>query len=259
VLVVGDVGQLFYSNRAARALLGDLYVGKPMLSVLRAHRLAPAAGLSAAHDLDRVVIGGSLFRQNVIAPRAGSPGQASRVFWLRKYGEEEMRIDRAGRDALTGLYNRKSFERDLRRQVHEATSNAPVSLALWSLDHFKETCEQYGDRVGDDLLREFANAIGDRIRPDDGFYRLDGETFAIIYPGADASGAESAVQRVLYALSEQTIEAGDMAFRISASVGLTTARLREVPAALMARADAALYSAKDGGGNCCVTAGPEER
>jgi len=245
--------------RQARALLGDLYVGKPMLSVLRSHRLVPAAGLSAARNIERVVLGDSLFHQNVVAPRMGAHVQASRVFWLRKFTEDEVRADRAGRDSLTGLHNRKTFERDLRRQVHEATTNAPAAIALWSLDHFKATCDEYGEQVGDQLLRSFANALAEQIRPGDCLYRLDGETFAIVYPGADLIRAESAVQRLLLALGGQTVEAAGLAFNISASVGLTVAKPREATAALMARADAALHSAKDGGGGCCITAAPEAK
>lgn len=259
VLIVGDVGQLFYANRAANALLGELYVGKPMLSLLRSHRLVPAAGLAAAKNLERVVLGETAFHQTVLAPRMGRHGEASRVFWLRKFTEDEARADRAGRDSLTGVHNRRTFERDLRRQVHEATTNAPVALALWSIDHWKEICDEHGEQVGDQLLRSFAIALGEQIRPGDGFYRLDGETFAVVFPGADLAGAESAVQRLLLGLGGQTLEILGEALSIGASAGVTVAKPREGMATVMARADAALYAAKDGGGGCVVAAPPEAK
>ena len=259
VLIVGDVGQLFYSNRAANALLGELYVGKPMLSLLRSHRLISAAGLAAAPNRERVLLDDALFHQNVLAPRMGRHGEASRLFWLRKFTEDEIRGDRASRDALTGALNRRTFERDLRRQIHEATSSAPVALALWSLDQFKEICDEHGEPAGDQLLRAFASALGEQIRPGDGFYRLDGETFAILFPGADLAGAESAVQRLLLGLGGQTLEIEGEAVAICASAGVTVAKPREGMAAVMARADAALYAARDGGGGCVVPAPPEAK
>jgi diguanylate cyclase (GGDEF)-like protein len=259
VLIVGDVGQLFYSNRAARALLGELYVGKPMLSLLRSHRLISAAGLAAARDLERVVVGDTLFHQNVVAPKIGYGGAASRVFWLHRFTEDEARADRASRDSLTGVLNRRTFDRDLRRQIAEATTSAPVSLALWSLDHFKEISDEHGEHVGNSMLRSFAGALGEQIRPGDGFYRLDGETFAILFPGADLPGAESAVQRLLLGLGHQTVDVDGDELPITASAGVTVAKPREGLAAVMARADAALYSAKDGGGGCVVPAEPEPK
>ena len=259
VLIVGDVGQLFYSNRAANALLGELYVGKPMLALLRSHRLIAAAGLAAARNLERVLLGDALFHQSVLLPRMGQHGQASRVFWLRKFSEDEVRADRASRDALTGVLNRRTFERDLRRQIHEATSSAPVALALWSVDHFKEICDEHGELVGDQLLRSFATALGEQIRPGDGFYRLDGETFAILFPGADLAGAETAVQRLLLGLGGQMLETLGEALPIGASAGVTVAKPREGMAAVMARADGALHAAKDGGGGCVVPMAPETK
>jgi len=252
VLIVGDVGQLFYSNRTANELLGELYVGKPMLTLLRSHRLISVGGLATAKNRERVVLGDLQFHQSVLAPRMGSHGEASRLFWLRKFTDEEARADRASRDALTGVLNRRTFERDLRRQIQEATASAPVSLSLWNLDHFKEICDEHGESTGDDVLRAFAGALGERIRPGDGFYRLDGETFAILFPGADLPGAESAVQRLLLGLGGPTVEVEGDSIAISASAGVTVAKPREGTAALMARADAALYAARDGGGGCCV-------
>ncbi len=259
VLIVGDVGELFYANRAANALLGELYVGKPMLALLRSHRLVPASGLAAAQKIERLSVGPMLFHQSVLAPRMGTPGQTCRVFWLHKFTEDEVRADRARRDSLTGLLNRRTFERELAQHTREATASAPVSVALWSLDQFKETCDDHSDAAGDELLRSFAAALGEQIRPGDGFYRLDGDGFAVIYPGTDLPGAESAVQRLLIGLSGKTVETEGEKHAVAASVGVTVAKPRESISALMARADEALYTAKESGGGCCVVRAPEAK
>jgi diguanylate cyclase (GGDEF)-like protein len=259
LLIVGDVGELFYANRAANELLGELYVGKPMLNLLRSHRLVPASGLAAAQKVDRLQVGQQLFHQSVLAPRMGAHGQTCRLFWLHKFTEEESRVDRARRDALTGLLNRRSFERDLGQLVRDATSSAPVAVSLWSLDHLKDACDEHGDAFGDQLLKAFASALGERIRPSDGFYRLDGDVFAVVYPGADLPGAESAAQRLLIGLAEQEFEIDGESHRCSASVGVTVARGREAVSSLMARADEALYAAVEGGGGCWVVPAPETK
>jgi diguanylate cyclase (GGDEF)-like protein len=259
LVIVGDVGELFYGNRAANVLLGDLYVGKPMLNLLRSHKLIPPSGLAAAKRIDRLQIGQTLYRQSVLSPKMGRHAQTSRMFWLQKYTEDEARADRARRDALTGLLNRRAFERDLSHHTRESTNSSPVALALWCIDHFKEICDERGDAAGDALLRAFATALGEQIRPGDGFYRLDGDTFAVVYPGTDLPGAESAVQRLLLGISEATVEIGGENYTWTASVGLTVAKPREVISALMARADEALYSARDGGGSCCVVRDPEAK
>ncbi len=160
---------------------------------------------------------------------------------------------------LTGVLNRRAFERDLRRLIAEATNAAPVALALWGLDQFKEKCDEHGDDVGDQLLKSFALSLAEQIRPGDRLYRLDGDTFAVVYPGAELTGAESAVQRVLLGLAGQTVEIAGEPLGIGASVGLTVARPREATASLVARADQALWAAKDGGGTCCVAVAPEEK
>jgi diguanylate cyclase (GGDEF)-like protein len=222
LVIVGDVGELFYGNRAANVLLGDLYVGKPMLNLLRSHKLIPPSGLAAAKRIDRLQIGQTLYRQSVLSPKMGRHAQTSRMFWLQKYTEDEARADRARRDALTGLLNRRAFERDLSHHTRESTNSSPVALALWCIDHFKEICDERGDAAGDALLRAFATALGEQIRPGDGFYRLDGDTFAVVYPGTDLPGAESAVQRLLLGISEATVEIGGENYTWTASVGLTS-------------------------------------
>ncbi len=259
LLIVSDVGELFYSNRAASGLLGELFVGKPILELLRSHQLIPAGGLAVARNIDRVRIGDALFHQNVIVPKLGAYDQGFRVFWLRKFSEDELRADRASRDEVTGVMNRRTFERDMQRKTRESTLSAPIALALWSVDRWKEICDANGESAGNELLRSFATALGAQIRPGDGFYHLDAEYFAVVYPGADMAGAECASQRLLLDLTAQIVEIGGEPMSLGASVGVTIARPRESVPALIARADEALYAARDGGGNCCVSRAPEER
>jgi diguanylate cyclase (GGDEF)-like protein len=259
LVIVGDVGELFYANRAANALLGELYVGKPMLNLLRSHRLIPPIGLAGAKRIDRLQISQMLYRQSVLVPKMGSQGQSFRMFWLQKYSEDEARADRARRDSLTGLRNRRAFERDLSHHTRESTNASPVALALWSIDQFKDMADERGDAAADQLLRAFANALDERIRPGDGFYRLDGDTFALVYPGTDLPGAESAVQRLLLGLGEATAEIEGERYGFTASVGVTVAKPREAISALVARVDEALYSAKEGGGSCCIVREPEAK
>jgi diguanylate cyclase (GGDEF)-like protein len=257
LLIVGDVGDLLYSNRTANELFGELYVGKPMLGVLRSHRLVARNGLPGVRNLERIEVSGIPFHLSVMAPKQSEHGQSSRVFWLRRFTEEEMRQDRASRDPLTGVRNRRTFERELQHELREVSANAPLALSLWSIDGWKDLSEELGDDASDAALKSFAQILGEELRGTDSLCRLDGEVFGVIHPGSDLRGAEAAVQRLLLALERHPVAMKDERRNLSVSVGVTVCRPQESVAALVARADEALYAAKDGGGGTCVLREPE--
>jgi diguanylate cyclase (GGDEF)-like protein len=256
LLIVGDVGDLLYANRTAHDLFGDLYVGKPMLGVLRHHRLVSRAGLGGVRNLERIEVGGTPFHLSVMAPQA-SPGQGSRVFWLRCFTDEELDRDRESRDPLTGAHNRRAFERLLQHEVREVGPDAPLALSLWTIDDWKTLDEEIGPAAGSAALQAFAAILHDELRSTDTVCRLDGHEFGILHPGSDLAGAEAAVGRLMLALDRQAIALGRERRKLVASVGVTRCRQRESVASLVARADGALYAAKEGGGGCCIARDPD--
>ena len=148
-------------------------------------------------------------------------------------------------DALTGLPNRRVWEEDLTRELARAGRHGgSLCLVMLDLDRFKAYNDEFGHPAGDRLLTETATAWRPIMRGTDTLARYGGEEFAVLLPHSDGEGALAVVERLLAAVPlGQTASAG-----IAVWDGTETAE------ALLARADAALYAAKDGGRARAVTA-----
>jgi diguanylate cyclase (GGDEF)-like protein len=165
----------------------------------------------------------------------------------------------AGRDALTGLANRRAFDRALEEAWRLAQRQGDtVALAIVDIDHFKKFNDRYGHPRGDDCLRKVAEALASvPLRERDLAARLGGEEFALLLPATDSAGAAIVAQRALAAIRERMILHEDQpAGIVTASVGVAASRpLPGIdPAALIAAADAALYRAKESGRDRVVSA-----
>jgi diguanylate cyclase (GGDEF)-like protein len=156
-------------------------------------------------------------------------------------------------DALTGCFNRRSFEMQLERDLHLATRmRLPLSLILLDLDNFKRVNDTYGHDAGDVALRLLAEGLRDELRGVDTAARYGGEEFAIILPQAGVDGALIVAERLRRRIEQ--IEVPDVG-HVTASLGIATfpqhASSRDT---LVVAADRALYNAKRSGRNCvCVT------
>lgn len=145
-------------------------------------------------------------------------------------------------DSLTGLDNRRQVLHDLRREIARARrSNEPLSVALLDLDHFKAFNDAHGHIEGDRQLRSFGRFLNRRTREVDAAGRYGGEEFLIILTNAGTADAFSVVDR----LRRDWLRRSPVSF----SAGVATWRATESWTDLIARADAALYNAKDGGRN----------
>jgi diguanylate cyclase (GGDEF)-like protein len=103
----------------------------------------------------------------------------------------------ADRDPLTGLLNRRGFERAFDRDLERARRQAlPLALVIFDLDHFKQVNDRFGHAVGDDALRTVANVLLDQGRGGDAVARTGGEEFAAVLLDADLDGALAYARRV---------------------------------------------------------------
>ena len=159
-------------------------------------------------------------------------------------------------DALTGMYNRRSMEQLMQREVALAERHGhPLSLVMIDMDHFKEVNDAHGHAAGDYLLKSFADCVGMTLRRTDLAFRYGGDEFLIALPQTPLAMAQQVVQKIRQAFS--AVDFSDAIANLSAqptlSIGVAerskTLNLLTLGAMLSA-ADAALYDAKAANRNC---------
>jgi diguanylate cyclase (GGDEF)-like protein len=154
-------------------------------------------------------------------------------------------------DTLTGVPNRRALDEDLGRICHLADRhNESHSLILVDLDHFKAVNDTHGHLIGDQVLRMSADGLTRTLRNSDRVYRFGGEEFAVLLPHTDAPHAREAAERIRLALASLALDRLVGApLCITASCGVATHLAGEGPEQWLARADEALYRAKQAGRN----------
>jgi diguanylate cyclase (GGDEF)-like protein len=159
-------------------------------------------------------------------------------------------------DALTGCYNRRSFEMQLDRELQMARrQHQPLSLAMLDLDRFKQLNDSVGHDAGDAALRKLADCFRQELRGVDSAARFGGDEFAVILPQAYSEGALLVAERMRERIEQIRIPGFG---NLSASIGIATFPSHGTSRAeLVVAADAALYRAKRAGRNrVCVAESP---
>ncbi|MFG6414397.1 GGDEF domain-containing protein [Roseateles sp. DC23W] len=153
----------------------------------------------------------------------------------------------AATDALTGLPNRRSLDRALAAQLALAErEHRPFTLLMLDLDHFKAVNDTRGHAVGDAVLKAFAQRVQGQLRPSDLCARYGGEEFVVLLSGTAGLLAIDAAERLRRAVADAPLGPG---VAITVSVGIATWQAGDDATALLARADAAMYAAKQAGRN----------
>lgn len=160
----------------------------------------------------------------------------------------------AERDALTGLLNRRGFDRTFELELRGAERHAaPLALILVDIDFFHSYNTNYGHLAGDVCLQEIAGVLAASLdRPSDVAARYGGEEFVLLLPGRDEREAVEAGRRVIDAIAELNREhRGSTLGRVSLSLGIAAADPSAdfAPRQLLALADRRLYEAKEAGRN----------
>mgnify|MGYP000440912830 CR=1 FL=1 len=165
----------------------------------------------------------------------------------------------ADTDVLTGLGNRRSFDRQLSLECARAARNhEPLALLLLDIDHFKAYNDSYGHQAGDACLQRVAGAIRDTLRrPGDFAARYGGEEFALILPDTDLAGAARIAESARKAVGHMQVQHGASSAgpHVSISCGVAELRLDKGMTArqLVGSADECLYEAKGQGRNRVVS------
>jgi diguanylate cyclase (GGDEF)-like protein len=152
-------------------------------------------------------------------------------------------------DPLTGLFNRRGFlDAGAQLMAQAAQRRDTVNVLMCDLDHFKTINDRFGHAVGDSSLRLFASTVATNMRSTDVIGRLGGEEFAIIIEGTLADGA-AAAERVRAVFEVAGAQVHGFAIGATVSIGIACGAPGASIEALLARADMALYRAKDKGRN----------
>jgi diguanylate cyclase (GGDEF)-like protein/PAS domain S-box-containing protein len=171
-------------------------------------------------------------------------------------------------DSLTGLFNRRRFEEELRRQLaYTRRYGSGGALLMIDLDRFKQINDQLGHAAGDEALREVARMLSDNLRAGDTvarnavnfIARFGGDEFVALLPEADAAGAAAAAERLAEALGDMSLRIDGHEVELRVSIGVATFDEHGLPGEeeLLAAADRAMYVAKaSGGGGAKLAASP---
>lgn len=168
--------------------------------------------------------------------------------------EEAMRQWEAEHDPLTGLLNRRGFERRLEEALVDwRKTGTPSSLILFDLDHFKPINDEGGHALGDEMLRRIARVIDREVRGSDHVARQGGDEFAVLLPSCTPQHAEKIARALVDAVGRVDVQHEGRTYRVTLSLGLTSLREGDQRiAAVIERADAASYRAKRAGRNRAV-------
>ncbi len=158
---------------------------------------------------------------------------------------------RASHDGLTGLINRRTFERAVRQALHDARRGGQTHYLFYiDLDQFKIVNDSCGHKAGDALLQQIAAIIPQCLRDQDAVARLGGDEFGVLIRGCDTGEAMQAAERIRSRLAESRFAWQERLFEITVSIGMVgigadSESLEEV----LSNADIACYAAKEMGRN----------
>ncbi len=167
------------------------------------------------------------------------------IFALRTEMQRHALEEIAALDPLTGARNRRAMDEEvsIALNAHQRTGR-PVTLAVLDLDHFKRVNDQYGHETGDRLLCTFVDLVRRSTRATDRLFRYGGEEFVLLMEHTDEIGAMRAFANLQRRIHEELRAGGSP---VTVSMGAAVLRYGESRDAWFARADAALYRAKQEG------------
>ena len=159
-------------------------------------------------------------------------------------------------DPLTGLGNRKYFDRMIDTAVQNALANGePLSLLMFDIDHFKSFNDSYGHLTGDQVLRLVGMSLKQTIKGQDITARYGGEEFAVVLPNTGLRQALTVADHIRRAVMAKELKkksTGEILGRVTISVGVSMLKPGDDTDSLIERADACLYAAKRNGRNRVV-------
>lgn len=159
-------------------------------------------------------------------------------------------------DSLTSAFNRRFMENKLAEEIERAVRyRIDLSVIMMDLDHFKRVNDKYGHQTGDLVLRSTAMLMMKTLRTNDVLVRYGGEEFVIIAPETSLLAAKTLSERIRRNIAKTKIGLADgEQLSVTVSLGVATLEHGDTPETLVAKADQAVYVAKQSGRNrTCMT------
>lgn len=158
------------------------------------------------------------------------------------------------KDFLTGVYNRKAYDKLLEEQIGVARSQGKeLCLLMVDIDHFKSFNDRFGHLLGDEVLKIVAKALTDSVRGRDIVARYGGEEFSVVLPETPLNGALKVAETIRAAIAARELkrrDSGESYGQITVSIGVSSYRREsDDMKSLIKRADEALYKSKNKGRN----------
>lgn len=231
------------------------------LRSLERTRATPILALANREDRTRILRGLDLGVNDFIArpvDRNELYARARTQLRRKKYVEAlrdniQNAIELAAIDALTGLNNRRFFEKQLAETLERAAHGGrSLSLLMIDVDHFKRINDDYGHEAGDQVLKSLAQRIKDILRRSDPVCRFGGEEFLVLLPDTPLATAERVAERLRAAIEATPFRLepdGARTIPVTISIGLAERSADANAEALLRRTDRALYASKTAGRN----------
>ena len=258
-----DDGCIVYANEAASVRLGeDVAAGETTLMALfedpaLKDALSASAGGVQWNNVDATLntLGGDRFWASTSISQV-QLGGLDRLLVVASDTSEQRQLTellsyQATHDALTGLCNRREFERSVRRTLQAvARGDAPAALLYIDLDQFKLINDTSGHLAGDQLLGQLALTMAEHLRSEDLLARLGGDEFGVLAQGVSVEQAQALAERLRTRVEGLVFVWEQRSYTISASIGMVMIdRAGMSLEDVFAHADAACYMAKDHGRN----------
>ena len=255
-----DDGSILYANQAARDRLGADVEQVDLVDIFEDPALRLRLGSNEAGALSNTEallrsVNGDRFWASVSISDVSVGGQAKRLMVASDISEQrqltELLTYQASHDALTELFNRREFERQVEHALTTLAAGGPPAALLYiDLDQFKLINDTSGHIAGDQLLTQLAEVMREQLRGADVLARLGGDEFGVLAPGSHREGAMLLAERLRARIDAFEFVWEQRNYAISASIGVVMVEdadstLKDV----FALADTACYMAKESGRN----------
>ena len=159
-------------------------------------------------------------------------------------------LQMAQKDPLTGICNRSALDDMLKRELsHAGRHQSSCALIMLDIDHFKKVNDQYGHIIGDCALKVVTNTAARCIRDGDLLFRYGGEEFVVLMRETGLEGARLLAERIRANIEKTPCHCSGIDIKMTISAGVSAYETGDSPLTLFARADEAMYIAKDNGRN----------